>query len=166
MLNFWVEKNVCIGKKIWLKNFLGQKKIFGSKKIFGLKFFWVQKKSLVRKNFLGQKYFLGPKFFLGWKIIYWFRRKVGVELTQGEVESSIHPLPTENDRVKLWWVVVTLVLWGRMQNFRSLGYSPGWGGWVVLLWLYSKSQSNQLKLIFDWLGLGLSLAKCFNWPVK
>ena len=40
------------------------------------------------------------------------------------------PPPTKmNSRVKLCLVVVTFVWAGCMQNFRPLGYSPGWGGW-------------------------------------
>ena len=160
---FWSKKNFR------LKNFLGWKKIFGRKnfwceKFLGWKNFLGRKNFLVRKIFWVEKKFWFEKFFwvennfevenfLGVeKLFIGSGEKLGEELTQGDVESS--PFPTKNNRVKLCWIVVTLLLWGCMQNFRSLGYSPGWGG------SYCDYITNlSPKLGLNWDSLGLSLAK-------
>ena len=73
---------------------------------------------------------------------------------KGEVAS---PPPTKmNSRVKLSLVVVTFVWAGCMQNFRPLGYSPGWGGSYCD---YITNLSPKLGLNWDWLGLSLAIFK-------
>ena len=129
------------------KNFLGQKKIW-VKQIFG------SRKFLGRKKFLGQKNFLVENFF--WvETIFWVESYLLVpEKSWGRVNPTggwILPLPTENTRVKLCWVVVTLPLWGHMQNFRSLGYLPGWtGGWSYCDYVANLSPINWIRIDWDW----------------
>ena len=91
------------------------------KKIFGYKNIWT------KKNF-GQKD-LGQKIFLS-------KKKSGRVNPRGR---RLDPHPTQKIvGLKLCWVVVSFVRWGRIQNFRPLGplflveveFVCGWCGWV------------------------------------
>ena len=85
----------------------------------GQKKFLDQKKFVVEKNFWVEKIF-GLEKILWLKIFCWSKNLFGLknyllvpEKSWGRVNARggrILPLPTENNRVKLCWVAVTLLL--------------------------------------------------------
>ena len=105
--NFWVQKI-----NFWVKN------TFGSKNFWVTKIFWV-KKILVKKF---------------WSKNIFIKKNAGRVNPTGRTHA---PPPTQIIvGLKLCWVVVSCVRWGRIQNFRPLGplflveveFLVGWGG--------------------------------------
>ena len=109
-------------------------------------------------NFLGSKKIFGQKD-LGLKIS--LSKKIQVGLTQGGGFMT-PPHPTQKIvGLKLCWVVVSLVRWGCLQNFRPLGLVflveveflvGGVGGWVVVWTAIIVSNPTRLRL--GWVVLG------------
>ena len=87
-------------------------------------------------------------------------KKVGVGLTQGEVGNP--PPHQGNYRVKLCWIVISFVRWGRIQNFRPLGplflveveFVCGLWLWVVWTAIIVSNPTSGWGYVELWLGWG------------
>ena len=82
------------------------------------------------------------------------------------------PPPRKIVGLKLCWLVVSIVSWGRIQNFSPLGpfflTIPGGGGvgcgWGVVIISYKAISVQSIEIELDWLGLSLAIGKIESVP--